>query len=117
MTATSHLPRVLTDAGRAPVNEVTFRAIVEQCASCIIIQCGEQIVYANSAAIDCLGLPPMDEIRGTALGDLFEPDSYATLAPNLRKVTPEDDQLFMGELQLRRRAGDLVHAEVYHVAI
>src|SRR6185369_8935588 len=117
MTATSQLPRVPDDAAVAPVNEITFRAIVEQCASCIIIQCEERIVYANSAAIDCLGLPPMDQIRGTALADLFEPPSYETLAPNLRKVTPDDDQLFMGELKLRRRGGELVDAEAYHVAI
>src|SRR6185295_10841290 len=117
MTATTFAQPQAAFQEMAPAQEITFRAVVEQCASCIIIQCDERIVYANSAAIDCLGLPPIDKIRGSALADLFEEASYATLAPNLRKVTPDDDQLFMGELKLRRRAGDLVDAEAYHVTI
>jgi PAS domain S-box-containing protein len=99
-----------------PAKEIMFRAVVEQCASGIIIQRDEKLVYANRAALDSIGYSSVDQVRGP-LANLFEAKSYATLSPSLRKLTPEDDQLFMGELKLHRRDGALVEAEVYHVCI
>jgi PAS domain S-box-containing protein len=97
--------------------EIMFESVVEQCASGILIQRDERLVYANRAALDSLGVRSIDDIRGGLLSELFEPKSFATLGPSLRKVTPEDDQLFMGELKLRRLDGHLIDAEVYHVSI
>lgn len=94
-----------------------FSCIVEQCASCIVIQRDEQILYANRAALDCLGWPSLADVPGASLAAVFESDSYATLVPNLRKVVPDDDQLFMGELKMKRAGGGLIDAELYHVAV
>ena len=94
-----------------------FSSVVEQCASGIIIQCEERLLYANPAALDCLGWSSIAEVPDGALAELFEPESYSTLHPNLRKVVPDDDQLFMGDLKLRRRGGALIDAEVHHAAL
>src|SRR5882757_2492195 len=106
-------PRPRTREPMEAADETMFRAVVEQCASCIIIQCRERLVYANPAALHCLALPALDGIRGSSLADFFEPDSYATLSTSLCKVTPDDDQLFIGELKLHRRGGGVIDAEVY----
>src|SRR4051794_30363032 len=94
-----------------------FRSIVEQCPSCILIQREERILYMNQAALDCLGLGSPAHVPGGSLAELFAPDSYATLIPNLRKVIPGDDQLFMGELQMRRAQGALIDVEIHHLAV
>jgi len=97
--------------------DALFRSIVEQCPSCILIQREERILYMNQAALDCLGLASPTHVPGGSLAELFAPDSYATLIPNLRKVIPGDDQLFMGELKMRRAKGALIDAEIHHVAV
>jgi signal transduction histidine kinase len=94
-----------------------FSAVVGQCAACIIIQCEERILYANRAALDCLGLGSLADVTGASLGELFTDESYATLLPNLRKLVADDDQLFMGELKMRRVGGVLIDADLYHVAV
>ena len=94
-----------------------FRSMVEQCASGIVIQCEERIQYANRATLDCLGWRSLDEVVDLDLATFLHADSYAILGPSLRKLAPDDDQLFMGELKLRRRDGMLLDAEVYHVAM
>jgi signal transduction histidine kinase len=92
-----------------------FRAVADQCAVGIMLQCNELLIYANQAALDCLGMSSIEDIPGGALERLFERESYETLCPNLRKVVPDDDQMFIGDLKMRRRGGDLVEAEVYHI--
>jgi signal transduction histidine kinase len=98
-------------------DESTFGSVVEQCTTGILIQREERLLYANRAALDCLGLSSIADIASGALAELFEAESYATLCPNLRKVVPDDDQLFMGELKLRRSGGGLIDAEVQHAGI
>jgi len=94
-----------------------FSCVVDQCASCIVIQRDEQILYANRAALDCLGISSLAEVPQGSLAALFAPDSYETLVPNLRKVVPDDDQLFMGELKMKRAGGELIDTELYHAAV
>jgi two-component system, NtrC family, sensor kinase len=94
-----------------------FGSVVEQCTTGILIQREERLLYANRAALDCLGLSSIADLASGALAELFEAESYATLCPNLRKVVPDDDQLFMGELKLRRSGGGLIDAEVQHAGI
>jgi PAS domain S-box-containing protein len=94
-----------------------FRPVVDQCATGIIIQGDEQVLYANRAALDCLGYAEPAEIQGRPIRELFDSASFDTLAPNLTKLGPEDDQLFIGDLKLRRQSGALIDAEVYHAGI
>ncbi|HEY8927419.1 MAG TPA: ATP-binding protein [Polyangia bacterium] len=96
---------------------VSFRAVADQCAAGIMIQRDEKLVYANRSALDCLGLDSIAQVPDRALAHLFDPQSYETLRPSLRKVVPDDDQMFMGDLKLCRRNGELVEAEVYHVGL
>src|ERR1044071_2689698 len=96
---------------------VSFRSVADQCSAGIIIQRDEKLVYANGSALDCLGLGSIAQVPDKALAHLFHPESYETLRPSLHKVVPDDDQMFMGDLKLRRRNGELVEAEVYHVGL
>ncbi|MET0592271.1 MAG: ATP-binding protein, partial [Polyangiaceae bacterium] len=54
---------------------------------------------------------------GKPVAELIEEKSYETLASNFRKVRPDDDQFFLGDLKLRRRSGAFIDAEVYHSGI
>jgi PAS domain S-box-containing protein len=83
----------------------------------IIVQVAEHVVYANRAALDCLGFDENDNAVGRRVAELFETTSYETLASNFRKAGPDDDQFFCGDLKLRRRSGALIDAEVYHSGI
>jgi signal transduction histidine kinase len=94
-----------------------FRAVADQCAVGIVLQREERLIYANQAALDCLGLGSIDDIPGRALERLFDSDSYATLRPSLSKVVPDDDQMFIGDLKLRRLDERTVEAEVYHIGV
>ena len=105
--------RVATD----PFHDVNFRAIVEECAAGILLQRDECVVYANLAARNYLGSGLIGEIDGRPLRELFDEESYATLTPSLRKATPTDDQLFMGELKMRRCGGELIDVEAYHIGL
>jgi signal transduction histidine kinase len=96
---------------------VSFRSVADQCAAGIMIQRDEKLVYANRSALDCLGLDSISQVPDKALAHLFDTQSYETLRPSLHKVVPDDDQMFMGDLTLRRRNGELVEAEVYHVGL
>jgi PAS domain S-box-containing protein len=95
----------------------SFRAIVDQVPVGVMVQCDERVVYANRAALDCLGFARATDVLGRQMSDLLDPDSYATLASNFHKSGPDDDQLFMGELKMRRKAGALIDAEVYHAGL
>jgi signal transduction histidine kinase len=105
-------------ANQAPesLGERMFEMAVEACAWGIVIQSNERLIYANRAALDCLLLSAA-EVPGARLASVFDPDSYATLLPNLSKVSPDDDQLFMGDLKLVRRNGARLDAEVYHAGL
>ena len=83
----------------------------------VLVQREELVVYANRAALDCLGFARESELLGRQMSELLDGDSYATLSSNFRKSGPHDDQLFMGELKLRRKAGTLIDAEIYHAGI
>jgi PAS domain S-box-containing protein len=110
MTAPAKVSPIVEDAG-------TFRAVADLCAAGIVIQRGERLVYANQAALGSLGLSSIEDVPGQSLELLFDAESYATLRPSLSKVVPDDDQMFMGDLKLRHRSGDLVEAEVYHIGL
>lgn len=108
----------LSTAGPLEVNESgMFRAVADQCAVGIVIQREERLIYANQAALDCLGLSSIDDIPSRSLDRLFDADSYATLRPSLSKVVPDDDQMFIGDLKLRRLDDRMVEAEVYHIGV
>jgi len=94
-----------------------FRAVADQCAAGIVLQRAERVIYANRAALDSIGLSSIEDVPGQSLELLFDPQSYATLRPSLSKVVPDDDQMFMGELKLRRSNGDLIEAEVYNIGL
>jgi signal transduction histidine kinase len=94
-----------------------FRAVADQCAVGIVIQRDERLIYANQAALDCLGLSSIDDLPNRSLDRLFDADSYATLRPSLSKVVPDDDQMFIGDLKLRRLDERMVEAEVYHIGV
>jgi len=96
---------------------LSFRSVADQCSAGIMIQRDEKLVYANRSALDCLGLDSIAQVPDKALAHLFDTQSYETLRPSLHKVVPDDDQMFMGDLKLRRRDGELVEAEVYHVGL
>jgi PAS domain-containing protein len=83
----------------------------------VLVQRDEHIIYANRAALDCLGFADEGQILGRAVAELLDTESYATLASNFRKSRSDDDQLFMGELKLRRRNAGLIDAEVYHAGL
>jgi signal transduction histidine kinase len=98
-------------------DDVTFRAVVEECATGLMLQVDERVIYANPAALNCLGAESIRQLDGKPLSGLFDLESYSTLLPSLRKITPNDDQLFMGELKMRRRSGELIDVEVYHIGV
>jgi two-component system NtrC family sensor kinase len=95
----------------------SYRTIVDQAPMGVLVQREERIVYANRAALDCLGFSREAELLGRQMSEILDGDSYATLSSNFRKSGPHDDQLFMGELKLRRKAGTLIDAEIYHAGI
>jgi PAS domain S-box-containing protein len=97
--------------------ERDFQTLVDQCSMAVIVQTEERVVYANRAALDCLGFGAGDDPVGMLISELMEQRSYETLATNFRKAGPDDDQFFLGDLKLRRRSGALVDAEVYHSGI
>jgi PAS domain S-box-containing protein len=99
------------------IPEQVYRSIVDQCATGLIIQAAEQVLYANRAALDCLGYAEAAEIQGRPIRELFDAASFDTLAPNLKKLGPEDDQLFIGDLKLCRKSGEQIDAEIYHAGI
>ena len=94
-----------------------FRRIVEHCSTAIIVQRNERVVYANPAAIDVLGFATASELNGKQVSQFVEPESYATLASNFVKVVPDDDQLFMGELKMKRLDSSIIDTEAYHAGI
>jgi PAS domain S-box-containing protein len=83
----------------------------------VLVQREELVVYANRAALDCLGFAREAELLGRSLAELLDATGYATLSSNFRKSGPHDDQLFMGELKFRRKAGTLIDTEIYHAGI
>ncbi len=116
MAATLSFERKMTD----PVPELSadgFRAIVDHCPMGIIIQGDGRVRYANQAGLDCLGFSDSRGAEGLRVEALFEPKSYATLACNFEKMSADDDQLFMGDLQLRHKSGTLIDAEVQHLGL
>src|SRR5690349_23226031 len=107
---------VTVSLAAAPVRD-DFRAIVDHCSTALVIQRDEHIIYANHAAADCLDFSSPAELVGQAVEHLFDAPSYATIASNFQKAAPDDDQLFIGELKLRRKSGALIDAEVYHYGV
>jgi PAS domain S-box-containing protein len=103
------------DAVNIPIE--VYRSMVEQCSSGIVVQSSKHVVYANRAALDCLGYGEPGELVGRPLNELLDLESLATLLPNLRKLGPDDDQLFIGELKFLTRSRATIDAEVYHSAI
>jgi PAS domain S-box-containing protein len=108
-------PAMSADAVSIPIE--VYRSMVEQCSSGIIVQSDKRVVYANRAALDCLGYGDSSELLGRPLNELFDLESLSTLLPNLRKLGPDDDQLFIGDLKLVTRSRATIEAEVYHSAI
>ena len=100
-----------------PHQQDDFRRIVEHCSTAIIVQRNERVVYANPAAIDVLGFATASELNGKQVSQFVEPESYATLASNFVKVVPDDDQLFMGELKMKRFDSSIIDTEAYHAGI
>jgi PAS domain S-box-containing protein len=94
-----------------------YQVIVEKCPTGILVQQQERVVYINPAGADCLGYQDATAVIGQRLEALFEPASYATLEVNLRKYSPHDEQLFIGELRMRSRTGASIDAQVQHVAL
>lgn len=94
-----------------------FQGIVDQAPAGVLVQRHARVVYANRAALDCLGYATVHELLGCGLSEVIDADGFATLAMSFEKIGPEDDQLFMGELKLRRRGGALIDADVYHAGI
>lgn len=94
-----------------------FQAIVDQCPMGIIVQRDARVLYVNRAGLDCLGFSDTSEAEGLSIEAMLEPKSYATLACNFEKMSADDDQLFMGDLQLRHRSGTLIDAEVQHLGL
>jgi PAS domain S-box-containing protein len=91
-----------------------FRAIVEHCSTAIVLQQRERVVYANPAAVDCFEYASPAELIGLPMQQLFDESSYATIASNFHKASPHDNQLFIGDLKLRRKSGAVMDAEIYH---
>jgi PAS domain S-box-containing protein len=104
-------------APRIDAIERDFQSLVDHCSMAIIVQRDDRVVYANRAALDCLGFAAGHDPVGRSISELFEASSYETLASNFRKAGPADDQFFCGDLKLRRRSGTLIDAEVYHAGI
>jgi PAS domain S-box-containing protein len=118
MAITDPVPDTRFESGAVPVagehGRDDFRTIVEHCSTAIVLQRDRRIVYANRAAVDCFEFTSQADLIGQPVELLFDVDSYATLASNFHKATPHDDQLFIGELKLRRKSGAVMHAEIYH---
>jgi PAS domain S-box-containing protein len=110
---------MLSDGAAPPgaALERDFRAIVEHCSMAIVLQCAGRIVYVNRAAVDSLEFSSAAELIGRPLEIIFDADSYATLSSNFQKVGPDDDQLFIGNLRLRRKSGNFMDGEVYHSSV
>ena len=108
-------------AAALPAQDITFRAVVEQCASCIIIQC-QEADRVRELRGDRL---PGGCRRSARSGARCSSPCSSCSAGQLRDAGAEPAQgdprrrpvLHGRRSSCAERAGDLVQAEAYHVAI
>ena len=91
-------------------SEARYQALVQVAPDAILIYCGDQVVFANPAAVRLFGASA-EELRGLTLSELVQPDSLQAVRELLRQALESRRRHAPVDLRMQAHSGGLLEVE------
>jgi len=105
-------PRRTDAQPRGSMSADSYRSLVEGSPDGLCLVAGGRIVFANASLARVLGVPGPEDLEGTSLLELVDPERQEDLAERIRGATQEGERRGFTEERLLRRDGAAVDAEI-----